>query len=191
VNRRRNRRVIGYNQLGMQELAFWKAVIVDESNFLETFLALLAKNGIRYCVIGGQGVNAYVDPLVSLDLDLVVAAEQLERIESVLRARFQVERFAHSLKIAASDSKLRVQIQTDPRYSGFVERAHLADVLGLTLPVARLEDILQGKIWAVQDPSRRPSKQRKDLLDIERILEAYPGLRSQVPADILHRLQPA
>ena len=68
VNRRRKRRVIGYNQMGMQELAFWKAVIVDESNFLETFLALLAKNGIRYCVIGGQGVNAYVDPLVSLDL---------------------------------------------------------------------------------------------------------------------------
>jgi hypothetical protein len=57
--------------------------------------------------------------------------------------------------------------------------------------VARLEDILQGKIWAAQDPTRRPSQQRKDLLDIERILEAYAGLRSQVPADILHRLQSA
>jgi len=182
---------IGYNQMGMQELAFWKAVIVDESNFLEAFLALLAENGIRYCVIGGQGVNAYVDPLVSLDLDLVVAAEQLESIEGLLGARFKVERFAHSLNVAATDSKLRVRIKTDPRYSGFVDRARPADVLGLTLPVARLEDILQGKIWAAQDPSRRPSKQRKDLLDIERILEAYVGLRSQVPANILHRLQSA
>ncbi len=175
--------------MGMQELAFWKAVIVDESNFLEAFLALVAENGIRYCVIGGQGVNAYVDPLVSLDLGLVAAAEQLEPIETLLRARFKVERFAHSLNVTATDSNLRVQIQTDPRYSGFVDRAQQADVLGLALPVARLEDILQGKIWAAQDPAGRPSKQRKDLLDIERILEAYPGLRSQVPADILHRLQ--
>jgi hypothetical protein len=62
----------------MQELAFWKAVIVDESNFLEAIVALLTENDIRYCVIGGQGMNAYVDPLVSLDLNLVVAADQLE-----------------------------------------------------------------------------------------------------------------
>jgi len=66
-----------YNQMGMQELAFWKAVIVDESNFLEEIVTLLSENQIRYCVIGGQGVNAYVEPLVSLDFDLVVAAEQL------------------------------------------------------------------------------------------------------------------
>ncbi len=44
--------------MGMQELAFWKAVVVDESNFLEAVVGLLADNNIRYCVIGGQGVNA-------------------------------------------------------------------------------------------------------------------------------------
>ncbi|HXM42017.1 MAG TPA: hypothetical protein VN924_12235 [Bryobacteraceae bacterium] len=49
----------------MQELAFWKAVTVDESNFLEAIVTLLTDNRIRYCVIAGQGVNAYVDPLVS------------------------------------------------------------------------------------------------------------------------------
>jgi hypothetical protein len=51
----------------MQELAFWKAIIVDESNFLEAIIGLLTESRIRYCVIGGQGVNAYVDPLVSLE----------------------------------------------------------------------------------------------------------------------------
>jgi hypothetical protein len=175
--------------MGMQELAFWKAVIVDESNFLEAIIAMLSENNIRYCVIGGQGVNAYVDPLVSLDLDLVVAAEQLDSIEILLNSRFKIERFPHRLNVTGTDSKLRVQIQTDPRYSSFVRGARQADVLGLTLPVASLEDILQGKIWAAQDPTRRPSKRRKDLLDIERILEAFPGLRAQVPSDILQRLQ--
>lgn len=174
--------------MGMQELAFWKAVIVDESNFLEAITTVLAENHIRYCVIGGQGVNAYVDPLVSLDLDLVVAAEQLEAIERLLGSQFKVERFPHSLNVTSTGSKLRVQIQTDPRYFAFVPRAHPAEVLGLTLPVASLEDVLQGKIWAAQDPSRPSSKRRKDLLDIERVLEAYPGLRALVPSDILQML---
>ena len=173
----------------MQELAFWKAVIVDESNFLEAIVALLTENDIRYCVIGGQGMNAYVDPLVSLDLNLVVAADQLEPLTRLLTAQFKVEHFPHSLNVAGGGSKLRVQIQTDPRYFSFVERAHPASVLGVSLPVAMIEDILQSKIWAVQDLTRRPTKRRKDLLDIERIVDAYPALREQVPADILDRLR--
>jgi hypothetical protein len=44
-----------------------------------------------------------------------------------------------------------------------------------------VEDVLQGKIWAASDSSRRPTKRRKDLLDIERILENYPSLRERVP----------
>jgi hypothetical protein len=173
----------------MQELAFWKAVIVDDSNFLEAFVALLTESRIRYCVIGGQGVNAYVDPLVSLDLDLVVAVEQLESVTWLLTGQFKIERFPHSLNVAVEGSKLRVQIQTDPRYFPFVERARPASVLGLTLPVASIDDILQGKVWAAQDLTRRPSKRRKDLLDIERIVDAYPDLRAEVPPDILDRLQ--
>jgi hypothetical protein len=54
--------------------------------------------------------------------------------------------------------------------------------------VARLEDVLQGKIWAAQDPTRRGSKRQKDLADIARLVESYPDLRRQVPVDILNRL---
>jgi hypothetical protein len=42
----------------MQATQFWKEVAMDRSNFLERFIALLSEHGIRYCVIGGQGVNA-------------------------------------------------------------------------------------------------------------------------------------
>jgi hypothetical protein len=68
----------------MQALAFWKAVAMDRANFLEYLIALLAEHNVRYCVIGGQGVNAYADPLVSLDLDLVVAVDQLKEVERLL-----------------------------------------------------------------------------------------------------------
>jgi hypothetical protein len=44
----------------MQALAFWKAVAMDESNFIEGLIGLLAEHKIRYCVIGGQGVNAWL-----------------------------------------------------------------------------------------------------------------------------------
>jgi hypothetical protein len=172
----------------MQALAFWKAVAMDKSNFLESLIGLLAEHKIRYCVIGGQGVNAYAEPLVSLDLDLVVAVDQMEEAERLLGSRFHLERFPHSLNVSEPGSQLRVQIQTDPRYFDFPSRSSVQDVLGLRLPVATLEDILTGKIWAAQDPERRASKRRKDLLDIERLIETHPRLRSRVPQDIIDRL---
>ena len=172
----------------MQALQFWKLVTMDKADFIVELTDLLRTEGIKYAVIGGQAVNAYAEPLVSLDLDLAVAVEDLEKAEALLRACFKVERFPHSLNVSQSGSDLRVQIQTDPRYSDFVARAAPRDVLGLTLPVADVRDVLQGKIWAAQDRDRRPSKRQKDLADIVRLLEVYPELRAQVPDDILSRL---
>lgn len=161
---------------------------MDKANFLENFIGLLRAHGIRFCVIGGHAVNAYVEPVVTLDLDIVVAVDQIEQVEALLASHFQVKRFAHSINVSVPGSDLRVQIQTGPRYAGFVERASERQVLGMVLPVASLEDTLQGKIWAVQDVSRRPSKRQKDLADIARLLEAYPELRERVPEDILKQL---
>lgn len=139
---------------------------LDRADFLDRLIALLTEHGIRFCVVGGQAVNAYAEPVVSLDLDLAVAIEQLPRAEALLRQAFAVESFAHSLNVSTAGSNLRVQIQTDPRYFPFVDRASPREVLGLRLPVARLEDVL-----------------------IARLLEARPELRRQVPADILARLE--
>jgi len=167
---------------------FWKAVLEDRVGFLDRLIALLADHGIRYCVVGGQGVNAYAEPVVSLDLDIVIAADQLPQVETLMREAFIVERFPHSLNVSLPGSDLRVQIQTDARYLPFVDRATVRDVLGLRLPVAHLEDLLQGKVWSVADATRRPSKRQKDLADIARLLEFHPALREKVPAEVLARL---
>jgi hypothetical protein len=139
-------------------------------------------------VIGGQGVNAYVEPLVSLDLDLAVASDQIERVAGIFAEGFTVHRFPHSLNVSAPASELRVQFQTDPRYASFLDRAEKRKVLGLELPVAAVEDVLRGKVWAALDPTRRGSKRQKDMADIARLLEAFPHLREQVPSEILDRL---
>ena len=168
--------------------AFWKAVVEDRVDFLDRLIALFADHGIRYCLVGGQAVNAYAEPVVSLDLDVVIASDQLPQVESLLRDVFVVERFPHSLNVSVPGSDLRVQIQTDPRYFSFVDRATVRVVLGVELPVASLEDVLQGKLWAVTDPTRRSSKRQKDLADIARLIETHPTLRARIPAEVLSRL---
>ncbi len=172
----------------MQALDFWKTIAMDHSNLLENLIAFLREHEIQFCVIGGQAVNAYVEPLVSLDLDLAVAVHQIEAVESLLGQRFTLKRFPHSLNITIPNSDVRVQVQTDERYSSFLEHATTRTVLGMDLPIAAIEDVLQGKIWAFSDTDRRGSKRQKDLADIARILEKYPDLRSQVPQEILARL---
>ena len=109
-------------------------------------------------------------------------------LEMLFEKHFIVKRFPHSLNVTIPDSDVRVQIQTDERYSSFLERAFPRSVLGMELPVASVEDVLQGKIWAALDSDRRGSKRQKDLADIARILENYPQYRSHVPKEILERL---
>ncbi|MCS6826406.1 MAG: nucleotidyl transferase AbiEii/AbiGii toxin family protein [Caldilinea sp.] len=172
----------------MHLLTYWQTVTIDRSNFLQRLISLLTEHQIHYCVIGGQAVNAYVEPLVSLNLDLVVAVEQLKQVEELLAKEFLVQRFPHSLNVYAEGSALRVQIQTDPRYADFPKRAQTQEVLRIALPVAAPEDTLQGKIWAATDPERRASKRQKDLADIARLVETYPELRAHVPETLLARL---
>jgi hypothetical protein len=172
----------------MQALTFWKTVTMDYSNLLENLIELLKKHDVQFCVIGGQAVNAYVEPLVSLDLDIVVAVDQIEKVEALFEKQFVVKNFPHSLNVTIPNSDVRVQIQTDERYSSFLERASIHNVLGMELPVASIEDVLQGKIWAALDSERRGSKRQKDLADIARILENYPELRAKVPQEIRGRL---
>jgi hypothetical protein len=172
----------------MRASVFRRIVTKDTADLLEKFISFLEARGLRYCVIDAQAVNAYVEPLVSLDLDLVVALVGVPDAAEALQREFQPVAHAHSMNISQPGSDLRVQIQTDPRYLAFIDRAGKRDVLGRSMYVASLEDVVQGKVWAVLDSQRRGSKRQKDLADISRILEAVPALRARVPDAILQRL---
>ena len=172
----------------MRASVFRKTVTVDRSNLLERFVETLRRHRVPFCLIGGQALNAYVEPVVSLDLIIVIASDRVADVEAMALQDFKVERFPYSLNISDARSDLRIQLQLDPRYAPFIERATTRQVLDLALPVAAVDDILQGKIWAAQDETRRGSKRQKDLADIARVLEAFPELRRLVPQDVLGRL---
>ena len=167
---------------------FQKLVTEDKSDFLDRFLGLLRDKRIEYCVIGGLAVNAYSEPVVTLDCDVVVIASRLAELEEAARNMCRAERFEHSLNLSDPRSGVRIQIQTDPRYQSFIGRSTERDVLERALPVAAIEDLLQGKIWAFQDATRRGSKRQKDLVDIARLIEARPELAARVPEDIRKKL---
>lgn len=172
----------------MLAATFWRTVTMDNSDLLDHSLQILEEAEARYCVIGGQAVNAYAEPVVSLDLDLALAPGEIERLGALFGPPIRVERFEHSVNLSAPNSDLRIQFQIDSRYQEFPARAEVREVLGHRLPVARLEDVLRGKVWAASDLSRRASKRQKDLADISRLLEGRPELRKLVPQAILERL---
>jgi hypothetical protein len=77
----------------MRAREFWALVTSDRSAFLDWLRSRLAEEQIAYCVIGSQAVNADVEPLVSLDLDLAVATGHLAELEALLPRGLVVERF--------------------------------------------------------------------------------------------------
>jgi len=138
-----------------------------------------------YCLIGGLAVNCYVEPVYTVDADIVVLAASLPGLRGYLEAQgFQAEGHAHSVNAQAPGSQLRIQFTTDPRYQAFLSRATESEVLGCRAKVACVADVAQGKLWAYSDPSRRLSKRKKDELDLIRLAEAYPQLKSMYPAEL-------
>jgi hypothetical protein len=103
--------------------------------------------------------------------------------------QLQVEQFEHSINISGQGSDLRIQVHTDPRYQAFIGRAELRDILGYKMEVAALGDVLQGKVWAYTDQTRRRSKRQKDLADILRIIEAFPEFETRLPQSLKEQLQ--
>jgi hypothetical protein len=169
----------------MTSKKFLNAVSNGQVDILEVFLSLLKELAAPYCVIGSLAVNAYAEPVVSLDLDLVVVSEDLDKVrKSALSKGFKVQDFEHSVNLSAKGSDLRIQLRTDPRYQTFLSGAVKKKVLGYDMRVASIEDVFQGKIWAYSDVTRRKSKRQKDLADIYRLLESHPRLKEKIPKDL-------
>lgn len=174
----------------MRERMFLNRVTNSETDFLQEFLDILHNLDADYCVIGGLAVNSYTEPVVTLDLDVIVTVNKLDDLVKVLKEHYKVEKHEHSINISTPKSDLRVQIQTDPRYQEFIKRASPRSVLGYdNVMVASIEDVLQGKIWGYLDSTRRQSKRIKDLSDIARLIEVEPKLRLLLPPTIEKRLK--
>ena len=163
----------------MTEREIYDGVIVNgTTNFI--FVAeTLRRRGARWYVIDGMAVNSYVKPAYTADLDLVVISADLEPVLADLRAAdFRVKEFPFSTnaqqragQTEISAYMLMVRFTKPGCYQPFVERASLRPIFGVDVPVASLADVVQGKLWVWNDPSRGPGKHLKDQFDLLRLAE--------------------
>ena len=172
----------------MNKQTFFNGVTNGEKDIIQTMIDLLRQNNIEYCVIGGLAVNAYVEPVVSLDLDIVVIIDGIDTFIESAEDTFKIEKFPHSIHLGSSHSDIRIQLQTDQRYQDFIKRASVKEVMGYQMNVASLEDVLKGKVWAYSDTGRRGSKRQKDLADMMRIIESFSELKHLLPESIVETI---
>lgn len=146
---------------------------------------VLERLEVPWCMIGGLAVNYWAEePLATADVDVVVAVDRVdEAVAELVAAGFQATRFERSVNLKGS-SKISIQISTDEMYREFPSRSVAADVHGILMRVASLNDTLAGKIVAWRDQKQRPSKRQKDLLDIMRLVESHPELKDELPPEV-------
>jgi hypothetical protein len=162
----------------------FEAITGSRSSDFAALVAILDRRG-SWCLIGGLAVNCYIEPVYTLDADIVVIASELPAIkDELIKAGFSLEEFPHSLNAKMPKSDLRIQFTLDPRYQEFVEETSIREVLGQPVPVASLANVVRGKVWAWNDGKHRLSKRKKDELDLIRVLEAYSELSDLMPLEI-------
>jgi hypothetical protein len=151
----------------------------------------LERADVAWCVIGGVAVNHWAEqPMVTQDVDLVVTFDAVERVVSSLQeAGFRCERFEWSINFKGQ-SAVSIQLSTEDFYHDFPSRSVAADVHGILMRVASLEDTLRGKMKAWSEPEWRQSKRIKDLADIVRLVEAHPDLWELLTDDLKQQVQP-
>lgn len=174
----------------MTEKQFYDWQTLGGTDDVMRFVNALEKADIVWCAIGGVAVNHWAaEQMVTQDIDFVVAADSIQRAEKALTdAGFVAERFDWSINFRGG-SKVSIQLTTEEFYRDFATRGIAADVHGILLRVATLEDTLAGKVRAWSDATRRQSKRIKDLADIARLVESHPELWRGLPAELKKQIE--
>ncbi len=180
---------MGYADSTVTDKKFYDWQTAGGTDDVMRLVDCLERSDVPWCIIGGVAVNHWAEePMVTKDVDFVVAAEEVERIiEEMARVGFKHERFEWSVNFQG-ESKVSIQLTTAEAYLEFPKRAVAADVHGILMRVASLRDTLSGKVLARSDHARRQSKRAKDFTDIVRLVEAHPELRAELPDELRNQI---
>ncbi len=175
----------------MTQRQFYDWQTLGGAKDVSRLVAALEEREISWCMIGGLAVNHWAEePMATADVDIVIASDRIEEVVDTLKSLgFAEKRFQWSINFKG-ESKVSIQISTEEMYLDFPKSSVPANVHGILMRVASLEDTLAGKLAAYREPKRRPTKKLKDILDIGRLVEAHPELFEKLPSDIVAKLDP-
>jgi hypothetical protein len=119
---------------------------------------------------------------------LGIAASDVDDAVAILSAAgFAAKKIEWTVRFRGS-SKVSIQLRTAEIYQSFPDRAVAADVQGILLRAASLEDTLTGKLLSQGDSLRHQSKRIKDLPDLVRLVESHPELWLKLPAELQRKI---
>ena len=156
---------------------------------LRRVTSVLEAEGTAYALIGGIAVQLYSrEPRTTLDIDLAVVKFDDIPTDALERAGFEYEgRFEHTDNWRATgpgSRSERTAVQFSAEDTGMAEtvaRAMRVEIGGLRMRLATAPDLLVLKLAAAEEPKRRPSKRRQDLLDVIILAEEHPDAAAAVP----------
>jgi hypothetical protein len=141
-------------------------------NNLEQSLTRIGNNlqsaRIAFLLIGGFAVNHYGYTRATLDIDFMIAAEDVDAVkDAMLKAGFDNFSMLDNVAFFKSpDNPLRIDfVQTDSRtLEKLKDNAETMEVGHLSIPVASLRDLIAMKLFAVKNGAQE--RQDKDIPDI-------------------------
>lgn len=93
----------------MTQKAFLNQLVTHQQiDAIQQFLDVLHRLNITYCVIGGLAVNAYVEPVVSLDVDMVIATAHQGALIAAVERIFTIKRFPYRVNLNHVASDIRI-----------------------------------------------------------------------------------
>lgn len=162
---------------------------MDFKHVIDQVFSRLDREGIRYALIGGFAMAMRGVQRATVDLDLLLLRQDLERADSIFLTQgyslvFRSDNVSH---YRARDDQLgRVDVLHAFRGPslGMLERAERLEVTpGTTLPVARIEDIVGLKIQAAYND---PARAGQDWLDIQSLVETAGTTDGPLDWELIH-----
>jgi len=149
----------------------------------------LDEHGVRYALIGGFGMAMRGVQRATLDLDFILALEDLETADAILHT-LSFRRYFHSENVShyrRDDQSWRVDLLHAFRKPALamLERAERLPIDSDTqIPVAAAEDIIGLKIQAMNND---PARADQDWLDIKMLVGAARELGQSLDWELIEQ----
>ncbi len=160
------------------------AVVTSKDGAFRELFRILEASGLEYVLIGGVAVQLWHrEPRTTLDIDVAVKS-----YESVSRATLEAAGFWMLARHAHSESwtgpgETPVQFSDNPAFAFLIESAARKSFEGGQVRIASPSALVEEKLRAESDPSRRESKRFQDLTDAKSLAEEHPEVEEQLTTE--------
>ena len=179
----------------MTEEQLLDAVVIGASGDLSAVAVFLDLRGLDWCIIGGHATDSYAPPAIYSDrLDVACDREPSLALRDLAEEGFrvQVDARAQVAQVArpGDGHRLRVSIHYGPQFRTMPGQFSRRAVLGCSMPVASLQDVVAALLVQRADPGQGWHVQGKAELDLLRLAERYPAqVDGLLPPHLLARAE--